>query len=178
MSETIIFRNAHEEDVKEIISLAYNQMNKYLEKSYNGEFNWAKWENEIREVIYDQNHGNKLKNASKVNQFTKALIIESSNNKIGFIWFSYYSPEIIWVDSIILNPPYQGMGYGTKIFDHLFTIFKGEFKYLDLGVQDENKRAIKFYENLGFYRIDDIAMAYYLTLRMRKDLANKLSHLI
>ncbi len=170
ISEPIIFRNATEEDVKNITSLAYSQMNKYLEKSYNGEFNWAKWESEIREVIYDQNHSNKLHNASKINQFTKTLIIESSTFTIGFIWFSYYSAEIIWVDSIILDPQYQGKGYGNQIFLHLFDVFKKEFQYLDLGVQEENKRAIKFYEKLGFYKIADIAMEYYLTQRMRKNL--------
>ena len=170
ISEPIIFRNATEEDVKYITTLAYDQMNKFLEKSYSGEFNWAKWESEIREVIYNQNHSNKLNLASKVNQFTKALILESPMNKIGFIWFSYYSSEIIWVDSIILDPIYQGKGYGNQVFDHLFKIFKEEFQFLDLGVQEENKRAIKFYEKLGFYQISDIAMEYYLTLRMRKDL--------
>lgn len=170
MTETLVFRNAIEQDVRDITALAYSQMNKYLEKSYNGEFNWSKWESELREVIYDQNHSNKLNSASKVNQFTKAHIIESDTNAIGFIWFSYYSPEIIWVDSIILNPLYQDKGYGNQIFLHLFSVFQNEFKYMDLGVQEENKRAIKFYEKLGFYKIADIAMEYYLTQHMRKNL--------
>ena len=170
MIESVIFRNAMEDDVKYIISLAYDQMNTYLEKSYNGAFNWEKWETELREVIYDQNHGNTLQNSSKVNRFTKAMIIEISENQIGFIWFSYYSPDIIWVDSIILNPEYQGKGYGTQIFIHLFGLFKADFQYLDLGVQEHNNGAIEFYKKLGFYQIDDIAMGYYLTNRMRKNL--------
>ena len=170
--EDIVFRNATEEDITYITTLAYKQMNQYLEKSYGGQFDWAKWENEIREVIYNQNHGNSLLNASKVNKFTKAFIIESSINKIGFLWFSYYSPEIIWVDSIILDPFYQNKGYGTQIFNHLIQTFKDEFTFLDLGVQEENKGAIRFYERLGFNKIDDIAMSYYLTLRMRIKLAD------
>ena len=87
MIESLIFRNANEEDVKYIISLAYSQMNVYLEKSYNGTFNWATWESELREVIYDQNHGNALKDSSKVNKFTKVMIIEVLERQIGFIWF-------------------------------------------------------------------------------------------
>ena len=165
--EDLVFRNASEEDVTYITSLAYDQMNRYLEKSYGGQFDWAKWENEIREVIYNQNHGNILNSASKVNKFTKAFIIETSTNKLGFIWFSYYSPEIVWLDSIILDPVYQSKGYGTQIFKHLTRTFKEEFSFIDLGVQEENKKAIRFYERLGFYRIDDIAMSYYLTHRMR-----------
>ena len=166
----ITFRNASRDDASYITKLAYSQMNRYLEKAYNGEFNWAKWESDVREVIYDQNHGNHLFYASKINQFTKVFIIEDSTTIIGFIWFSYYTSDIIWVDSIVLDPFFQSKGYVKKIFEHLFQTFKNEFQFLDLGVQEENKRARKFYERIGFYRIPDIASEYYLTIRLRKDL--------
>ena len=98
------------------------------------------------------------------------MIIEVLERQIGFIWFSFYSSEILWVDSIILDPEFQGKKYGTQIFHHLFNLFKSDFTYLDLGVQEQNTRAIQFYNRLGFYQIDDIAMGYYLTKRMRKKL--------
>ncbi len=170
VSEEIIFRNATEDDVKYITSLAYAEMNKYLERAYSGEFNWAKWESEIREIIYDQNHSTSLQLSFKDSQFSKALILEISDHKIGFIWFSFYSTDIIWLDSIVLDPLYQSKGYGKQIFKHLFQIFKNEFKFLDLGVQEDNKRAIDFYTQLGFYKIQDITMDYYITNHMRMDL--------
>ena len=108
--------------------------------------------------------------SSKVSRFSKTLILEISDYKIGFIWFSFYSTEKIWLDSIVLDPIYQNKGYGKQIFKHLIHIFKNEYKYLDLCVQEENKRAIEFYIQLGFYRIQDIAMEYYLTNHMRIDL--------
>lgn len=169
-SEELIFRNASEEDVKYIVSIAYSETNSYLERAYNGVFNWERWENELRQDIYEQNFGNKLNNASKVNQFTKVMIIESHKESIGFIWFSYYSPEIIWLDSIIIDPNHQAQGYGTLIINHLISIFRDNFQYLDLGVQQENNRAIQFYNRLGFYQVDDIVLNYNLTNRMRKNL--------
>lgn len=170
LPEKLIFRNASEEDVKYIVSIAYSETNKYLERAYNGVFDWEKWESELRKDIYEQNYGNKLKNTSKINKFTKVMVIEALEKPIGFIWFSYYSSDIIWLDSIIIDPNHQAKGYGKQIIDHLVSIFKNDFKYLDLGVQEDNLRAIKFYENLEFYQIDDIAMNYNLTNRMRKNL--------
>ena len=167
ISEELIFRNASEEDVKYIVSIAYSETNNYLERAYGGAFNWERWENELRQDIYNQN----IKNASLVNQFTKVMIIESQNESVGFIWFSYYSPEIIWLDSIIIDPNHQAQGYGTFIINHLINIFRDTFQYLDLGVQQENHRAIQFYNRLGFYQVDDIVLNYNLTNRMRKNLS-------
>lgn len=168
--QEIIFRNATADEVRFIVDLAYSEMDKYLSVAYNGVFNWAKWESELRETIYDQNHSTAISQASIVNKYNKVLIIEMKNEFIGFVWFSYYSNEIIWIDSIILTKSNQGKGYGKQIMDRLFAIFKVDFKFIDLGVQEENKRAQEFYKRLGFYKIDDIAMSYYLTERMRKQL--------
>lgn len=166
--EEIIFRQASEDDVREIISLAFSEMDGYLTVAYNGPFNWAKWESELRETIYDQNHSTPLQKSSIVNQFTKVLIFELFEETIGFVWFSYYSDEIIWIDSIILKPDFQRKGLGKYIMSRLESDFSKIFKYIDLGVQEENKRAKKFYSNIGFYKLDDIAMSYYLTEHMRK----------
>lgn len=170
--EDVLFRNATEDDVRFIVDLAYLEMDKYLSVAYNGAFNWAKWESELRETIYDQNHSNVISQASIVNKYNKVVIIELNDEYIGFVWFSYYSNEIIWIDSIILTKNIQGKGYGKQIMEHLTAIFKVDFKFIDLGVQEENKRAQEFYKKLGFYKIDDIAMSYYLTDRMRKKIAD------
>jgi ribosomal protein S18 acetylase RimI-like enzyme len=169
-SEQILFRNATEDDVKYIVSLAFSQMNKFLEKAYSGNFSWEKWENEIREVIFNQNNQKEV-DYSLISQFTRVLIIENrSSMTVGFIWFSFYSREIIWIDTIILDPEFQRQGLGGQIISSQIENFNKQFKFLDLGVQEENVKAIKFYEKLGFYKIDDIGMAYYLTNRMRKNL--------
>ena len=98
ISEELIFRNASEEDVKYIVSIAYSETNNYLERAYGGAFNWERWENELRQDIYNQN----IKNASLVNQFTKVMIIESQNESVGFIWFSYYSQKLFGLIQLLL----------------------------------------------------------------------------
>lgn len=170
----ILFRNASEEDANHIVSLAFTEMDQYLSVAYNGPFNWAKWESELRETIYNQNHMSKIQESSIINQFSKVLIFEISQEVIGFVWFSYYSDDIIWIDSIILKPEFQGKGFGKEVMNHLISKFQKHFKFIDLGVQEGNSRAKKFYETLGFYKIDDIAMAYYLTDHMRKEISQSI----
>ena len=168
----VVFRNATEQDVRFIVDLAYAEMDKYLSYAYNGSFNWAKWESELRETIYDQNHSTTIQQSSVINKYNKALILELNEENIGFLWFSYYSNEIIWIDSIILTKLFQGKGFGKQIMNHLISIFRNDFKYIDLGVQEDNIKAQEFYTKLGFYKIEDIAMSYYLTDRMRKDITD------
>lgn len=139
-------------------------MNNYLEKAYNGPFNWERWEFEIREVILNQNDPN-------YNNFDHVYLIQLSEEIIGFLWVSYYSDEIFWIDTFILEPEHQKRGFGSKVFNILIEdLMKNPemtFKYIDLGVQKDNETAFAFYNKLGFYNIDDLSMSYYLTQRMR-----------
>lgn len=154
---------ASEPDVPFIVLLTSKIMNSYLEQAYNSPFDWSKWEFELRDVIYKQNR-------NKIKDIERAYLIVQNEDKLGFVWVSEYSNEIFWIDTFILDFQFQGLGYGKIVFNLLLKGIKTHhpnFKYIDLGVQEKNTKAITFYSKLGFKPIEDISMSFYKTDRMR-----------
>lgn len=154
-----------------IILLAYHTMNNYLEKAFNGPFDWEKWESELRRTIFYQNKKNSSSNSNFERVFLIKLVCKPESNPIGFVWISLNSENIFWIDSFVLVETYRGKGYGRQTFAQLVSKAKKmNLSSIDLGVQEENDKAIGFYNNLGFYEVIDISLAYYKTKRMRFDL--------
>jgi RimJ/RimL family protein N-acetyltransferase len=59
--------------------------------------------------------------------------------------------HVAYIGSLALKPKYQGKGLGLKCMQELIHDLKREgFKRIELIVEADNPRAIKFYERLGF----------------------------
>lgn len=135
-------------------------MNKYLEDAYNGEFDWSMWEFEIRDILININTNTNGDNLE---------LIYFNNTLIGFFWTSIQKPNSLWLDSIIIINEFQNKGIGSKIIDLLIDN-NPEIRYIDLGVQNSNKQAIKFYEKNGFNIVDDNRMELFKTIHMKKSI--------
>ena len=95
---------------------------------------------------------------------------------VGFVagdsgWFSKRAQKIVGaIHEIAVLPEYQGLGIGKALMERILEYFRNKgLDSVELWVGDENRRAMEFYEKLGFKR----ASQYNYWVRMVKDLGSK-----
>ncbi len=89
------------------------------------------------------------------NEAIETLLLESENEIIGTLSFSESRFKEYWgsgeIISLYLLPEYMGKGYGKNLLLTALKFLKEKgFSDIFLYVLEENKRAIKFYEQMGF----------------------------
>ncbi len=72
---------------------------------------------------------------------------------IGFAMYGSFGPNRdTWIDRIIIDVKYQGLGYGKKAMKKLIEVVSKEYDVdvLYLSFVEENKVAYNLYKSLGF----------------------------
>lgn len=72
---------------------------------------------------------------------------------VGFIMYSIdETSKNAWIDSYMIDKPYQNRGYGKSALTKILDMFENDFDCLKIGISEhpENKIAKKLYESLGF----------------------------
>lgn len=88
------------------------------------------------------------------------IVAELSKKIVGYI-FAYLKDNSIYFSSIAVDKNYRNMGIGRKLFAFMFKHFaKKGLKKACLDVRTANKKAISFYENLGFKTVKKIKRYY------------------
>jgi len=73
-----------------------------------------------------------------------------------------HKDKIVWVNSLVINKPYQKRGYGKKAVELLENYLKQEF-HMDkvyLSVYKTNKAGIIFWEKCGYTKCDYLSEIY------------------
>jgi len=65
---------------------------------------------------------------------------------------------VLWVDEVYILPEYQSNGLGSEIFAFIENKYKDNVARIRLDVEEENDRAIKLYQKLGFKVLDYLQM--------------------
>lgn len=93
------------------------------------------------------------------------LSYDEADHRVGFAYvFQMNALSVIWLDFIVIEDSYQGLGYGTEFIKSLHKMFP-EMGTMVLEVEiptgdDPNQvRRIKYYERLGAERLD---VVYYI----------------
>jgi predicted GNAT family acetyltransferase len=60
------------------------------------------------------------------------------------------TPEVTYLEGIYVHPEERGKGHGTRCLAMLCSVLLANSKSLSLTVNNQNKRAVKFYSNAGF----------------------------
>jgi len=104
------------------------------------------------------------------------FVARVGNNIVGFVgcdanWFSKREQRRVGaVHELVVLPDYMGMGIGRALMKKALEYFLSRgLDRAELWVGDENRRAMEFYEKLGFKR----ASQYNYWVRMVKDLGSK-----
>lgn len=83
--------------------------------------------------------------------------VQDENKTKGHIWLATYqeNPEIAFIYDVLIYPPFQNQGLGTKtIVLAEQKMKKHGYKFLQLHVFGSNKRAIHVYKKLGLKAAD------------------------
>lgn len=88
------------------------------------------------------------------NDFWTGIFISSTGEMIGILkgQIKKTSQVLIWINTLIIDKPYQSKGYGTKTVNLLisFTKLKSNVSGVFIAVSDRNIRGYKFWGSLGF----------------------------
>ncbi len=94
------------------------------------------------------------------NSLIYCLVYENENEILGYISFSF-DGEMLEIFNFCVKENYQRSGIGTKIMNYTFNLFTSKgLKSSILEVRESNKKAISFYEKLGYIQIS-IRKKYY-----------------
>lgn len=105
-----------------------------------------------------QNRQNTFNALINKTPFAKGAFIEYENEVVGYvllaITFSQEAGgECVWIEELYIREPYRSKGLGKKVFEWVEQSFPNHYR-LRLEVEDDNTRAIKLYEKLGFERLN------------------------
>jgi ribosomal protein S18 acetylase RimI-like enzyme len=84
----------------------------------------------------------------------KTQIIIFQKNEIGYLT-TQVSDKEIYIENLILIPKFQNKGFGTKLMNEISNKADQEGKAVRLRVLGINKKAISFYNYLGFEIISE-----------------------
>lgn len=77
--------------------------------------------------------------SGKINSY--ALLAKTFSQEAGGL--------CVWIEEIYVLPEARGNGIGTKLFEHIFNVYKDSARFR-LEVEPDNYSAIRLYERLGF----------------------------
>ncbi len=145
----VILRRAHKDDFHFINEISYSEMNEIVSTTWN----WESWFNDVEEAAKGAFH--------------KVFIIEVQEISAGYLWLNVELGGNLWITAIVIQAEWQRRNIGEKIM--LFLIEecrRNKLKSIELGVQNNNERAIKFYSKLGFKQFDHLKEANTDLLRL------------
>jgi len=95
--------------------------------------------------------------------YLHGYICEYNGETAGYVLLTLtYSNEagghVLWVDEVYILPEYQSNGLGSEIFAFIENKYKDNVARIRLDVEEENDRAIKLYQKLGFKVLDYLQM--------------------
>ena len=70
------------------------------------------------------------------------------------------TPEVTYLEGIFVHPEERGKGHGTRCLNMLSSVLLGKTQSLSLTVNNQNKRAVKFYSQTGFQFHSDYETIY------------------
>ena len=85
----------------------------------------------------------------------EVIIFENSGRIVGYsiliyYWSNEYGGRILNVDELYVNPEQRRLGVATSFFNHLSVAFKNRIVAVKLEVTPSNRKALTYYQKLGF----------------------------
>lgn len=137
----VILRQATSSDFEYIEKISHAEMDKVVPQFWN----WESWFSDIKRYLQGSGH--------------KIYIVEVNESSGGYLWVNEET-NALWITAIVLQDQYQRQSIGTKIMNYLIEeTYKGGKEFIELGVQRNNRIALKFYSKLGFIQFDQIKSA-------------------
>ena len=94
--------------------------------------------------------------------YADAFMIEFENKPVGYaVTAKTYSHEaggfVIWLEELYIEEEYRGKGLGKEFFSFLESYYPNTSRFR-LEAEEDNKKALKLYESLGYKRLEYIQL--------------------
>lgn len=109
--------------------------------------------------IPKKHHIDAFNEMMRSNDYIEGYIFEYEEKPVGYaITSKMYSQEAggftLWIDEIFILEEFRSKGLGKEFFNYLKTNLDSSIARLRLEVEEENERAKKFYQNMGFSKLE------------------------
>jgi ribosomal protein S18 acetylase RimI-like enzyme len=149
----LLLKKATLEDMDFIKDLFYSEMDEIVNVAWNGRFRWESWFRDINEALSLKTH--------------YVLLLQDTKQNIGFLWMNK-EISTLWITAIVLKQEWQRRTVGSQVMTHLIEECKEDgIKTIELGVQQNNMVAMRFYTKLGFQKFDQVRSAGTDLLRLK-----------
>lgn len=156
-------KKASQQDLEFINGLSYSEMDSIVNIAWRGRFRWRSWFEDIKKAIESNFH--------------MVYLIQEVNSNIGYLWMNE-ERTTLWITAIVLIPEFQRRKIGSKILLYLKEeCVKNRMNSIELGVQQNNSRAIEFYLSMGFKKFDQIKSANTDLLRLELKEPRRLNYI-
>ncbi|MFW9778585.1 MAG: GNAT family N-acetyltransferase [Candidatus Heimdallarchaeota archaeon] len=148
----IILRRATSEDMGFIEEVSFKEMEQIVVEAWRGKFNWSKWFEDVAEAI--------------TNSYHRVFVIENTGEAIGYLWLNE-EPQLVWITAIVIKRGWQRQHIGGYLMKYIIREALGHGKIaIELGVQDNNIAARRFYSKWGFKKFDHLGTASTVLVRL------------
>lgn len=118
----------------------------------------------VESIVPYENFEGTFDEIMRSDTYASGYVFEYEGKIVGYaLTAKTYSNEwggiVIWLEEIYVQPEYRSKGLGKEFFAYIDEKFKDVVKKVRLEVREDNKRAIRLYEGLGFTKIDYMQMA-------------------
>jgi len=112
--------------------------------------------------IPDEFHKDFFDEILKSDTYADGFIIEYENKSVGYgVTAKTYSHEaggmVIWLEELYIEEEYRGKGLGKEFFSFLEKYYPYAVRFR-LEAEEDNKKALKLYESLGYKRLEYIQL--------------------
>ncbi|NLY80961.1 MAG: GNAT family N-acetyltransferase [Lysinibacillus sp.] len=109
--------------------------------------------------IPKKHHIDAFNEMMRSSDYIEGYIFEYEEKPVGYaITSKMYSQEAggftLWIDEIFILEEFRSKGLGKEFFNYLKTNLDSSIARLRLEVEEENERAKKFYQNMGFSKLE------------------------
>lgn len=146
MDDTLLIRKINSENIKKIFTIYNNTSEfKYATGFFSNPLDFGLFSQQINNFLLIDN------------VFFLNICLLKSGDSIGLIKGSVIEEkQILWINSLAIDTPYQANGYGKRAFILIESFFKErcKTKKIFLSVYKENYTGIKFWHKCGFKLCD------------------------
>lgn len=140
IDDTLLIKNINKGSINNIYSIYRNT----------GEFKYAT--GVFNSIDYDQFSNQISQFILRQNVFFLDIFLFSSGEPIGLVKGSINKDKIVWINSLVINTPYQSSGYGKLVIKLLEEYFKQRYdiEKFCLSVYKSNNLGINFWNKCGY----------------------------